>query len=156
MQNPLTEDQGDGKVSPVARDLGHAVALLIERRPIQENPYFKSLGNGSMDKTGFQRSQTQFSFAVRFYARPMAALAARLPDSQARMALARNLAEEHGDFHAAEAHDQTFKQFLSSTGVTQETMATTREGPQVRAFNQALMGTCALGTRQAARPRIFC
>jgi pyrroloquinoline-quinone synthase len=150
MQNPLTEAHGESEVSPIGAEFEQAVALLIERRPIFQNLYFKRLGNGSMDKAGFQRSQAQFFFAVRFFARPMAALAARLPDSRARMALARNLAEEHGDFQAAEAHDHTFKQLLSSIGVTQETMAATREGAEVRAFNLALLGACTMAEPELA------
>ena len=150
MQNILTEIHRDSEVAPEAADLGQAVGLLIERRPIFENLYFKHLRNGSMEKAGFQRSQVQFYFAVRFFSRPMAALAARLQDSQARMALVRNLAEEHGDFQAAQAHDQTFKQFLSSIGVTQETVATAREATEVRAFNQALLGTCVMAEPELA------
>src|SRR6185503_9904751 len=144
MQNLFKAARDDREVSSVGNDLEQAVALQIERRPIFQNEYFRSLSDGAMDKVGFQRSQAQFFFAVRFFARPMAALAARLPDSQARMALARNVGEEHGDFRGEQAHDQTFKKFLSSIGVTEETLAATREGAEVRAFNQALMGTCAM------------
>jgi pyrroloquinoline-quinone synthase len=150
MQNLHTEVHADSEVSPVATDLEQRVALQIQRRPIFENSYFKTLGDGSMDKAGFQRSQAQFFFAVRFFSRPMAALAARLPDSRARMALTRNLAEEHGDFLAEQAHDHTFTQFLSRIGVTQETLAATREGTEVRAFNQALLGTCAMAEPELA------
>ena len=150
MQNLLTKTHSDSEVTPFATDLEQAVTFQIQRRPIFENSYFKTLGDGSMDKAGFQRSQAQFCFAVRFFSRPIAALAARLPDSRARMALARNLAEEHGDFHAEQAHDHTFERFLSSIGVTQENMAATREGAEVRAFNQALLGTCAMAAPELA------
>lgn len=136
----------DVLISPATFD--QALALLIQRRPVHENGYFKSLRDGSMDKAGFQRSQAQFYFAVRFFARPMAALAARLPDSTGRMSLIHNLGEEHGGQHPEKAHDRTFIQFLASTGFTDISQVT--EGAEVRAFNLALLGACAMAEPELA------
>ncbi len=97
----------------------------------------------------------------------MAALAARIPDSQNRLPLIHNLAEEHGlagadetpgnthsrqvgsagdglPFQPSLAHDQTFRTFLKRLGVsTPSASDPQQEGPAVRAFNLALWGSCA-------------
>lgn len=130
--------------------LSDTVQSLLRQQPLLGNAYFESLRNGSMSLTGFQRSQLQFFFAVRFFSRPMAALAARLPDSRSRMTLIHNLAEEHGEFNASQAHDRTFAQFLESIGVDSQTLAETQEGPEVRAFNLALLGTCTMAEPELA------
>ncbi len=93
-----------------------------------------------MSKETFIRTQQQFFHAVRFFSRPIAALVSRCPDSTMRMNLVHNLAEEQGDFVAAQAHDQTFGSFLQSLGAFPVAV----EGPAVRAFNYSLLGT-ALG-----------
>src|SRR5262249_392201 len=137
MHPHATEDPLSGKCPPGSSAFSAAVTRQIARRPIFDRVYFRSLRDGSMGKAGFQRSQAQFFFAVQFFARPMAALAARLPGSRARMPLVRNLAEEHGEFCPPNAHDHTFLQFLQTIGVTAEVLPATREGTEVRAFNHA-------------------
>jgi pyrroloquinoline-quinone synthase len=116
----------------------------------------------------FESTQHQFFFAVRFFSRAMAALAARIPDSTTRLPLIHNLAEEHGladeeagagsadiraqdsaghyhPFHPALAHDRTFLAFLerlraASPATEQEHI----ERSAVRAFNLALWAACAI------------
>lgn len=149
MENFRT-DELDGALSADATTLQAALRKAIERRPIMENSYLQSLGDGSMDLAGFQRSQLQFFYAVRFFPRSMAALAARLPNSRSRMPLVRNLTEEHGDFHAAQAHDNTFEQFLKGVGVDTEDLNCVSEGPEVSAFNYALLGTCSMADPKLA------
>jgi len=119
------------------------VLSLLGERPIIAQDYCVRLQNGTMTKDEFVRSQRQFFHAVRFFSRPIAALAARCPDSATRMDLVRNLAEEQGDFIPARAHDRTFTAFLESLGVTGPELAETVEGPEVRAFNYTLLGACA-------------
>jgi pyrroloquinoline-quinone synthase len=77
----------------------------------------------------------------------MAALASRLPDSARRMNLVHNLAEEQGDFIPSQAHDRTFAAFLASLGVRH---LEAEEGPEVQAFNHALLGICLGGEVQTA------
>jgi pyrroloquinoline-quinone synthase len=60
--------------------------------------YFTSLTCGSMPLERFRATQEQFYYAVRYYARPIAALVARVPDPKHRLDLVHNLVEEHGDF----------------------------------------------------------
>lgn len=123
-----------------------------DRRSILDNTYFTSLRNDSMPRERFVRSQRQFFFAVRYFSRPMAALMARMPDSASRQGLIHNLSEEHGfddegavaGFDPALAHDLTFLAFLRTLGVNGAEMSKEREGPEARAFNTALMGTCLM------------
>lgn len=126
--------------------------------------YLVTLQNGEMPLHVFESSQRQFFFAVRFFSRAMAVLAARVPDSTTRLALIQNLAEEHGlaetdelppdtagrsavntHFQPQLAHEQTFLTFLER--LRQGRAATSnahQEQPAVRAFNLALWGSCAL------------
>ena len=127
-----------------AREMADALLLA---RPILDNPYFAALRDGTMDHAAFVRTQRQFFFAVRFFSRPMAALMARMPDSESRRVLMHNLAEEHGfddegdgGLHPAMAHDRTFLAFLATLGV--DSMSGETEGAAVRAFNLALLGAC--------------
>ena len=122
---------------------------LLAQRPILEDLYFASLADGRMSRETFVRSQRQFFFAVRFFSRPMAALMSRMPCSTSRRTLIHNLAEEHGlddeegrGLRPAMAHDQTFLAFLATLGVSPAEMQREVEGPEVRAFNLALLGAC--------------
>jgi pyrroloquinoline-quinone synthase len=128
------------------------VETLANRRSILENGYFSALRDDTMSRDSFSRSQKQFFFAVRYFSRPMAALMARMPDSASRQGLIHNLSEEHGfddegvesGFDPALAHDLTFIAFLRTLGIGGAEMAKEREGPEVRAFNTGLMGTCMM------------
>lgn len=86
----------------------------------------------------------------------MAALMARMPDSDSRQSLMHNLAEEHGyeesrgTFRPSMAHDRTFLAFLGSLGVSASEMREETEGPAVLAFNVALMGVCSAGEPEMA------
>lgn len=142
-----------------AGDLMERVDFQMNRIPILENGYFASLGNDSMTREAFVRSQRQFYFAVRYFSRPMAALMARMPDSAGRRGLIHNLSEEHGyeddgpevaGFDPSVAHDLTFLAFLNTLGVSSAEMAREREGPGVRGFNTALMGTCLMERTEIA------
>ncbi len=128
--------------------LDHALA----EHPLTASPYLLQLEDGSLSRPEFVRSQCQFHFAVRYFPRPMAALTARMPVSAVRRGLVHNLAEEHGwdessgwgALDPSLAHDRTFLRFLGSMGVLESEMEQEREGAAVRAFNNALMGTCLM------------
>jgi pyrroloquinoline-quinone synthase len=119
----------------------------LTARPILRQRYFKDLADGRLPHQAFVDSQVQFSHAVGFFSRCLAALIARLPTSAARAVLVHNLAEEHGldeehpalGFRPPFAHDRTFAKFLLSLGHD----ATTVPRPPVQAFNLALLGACS-------------
>lgn len=105
---------------------------------ILENPYIRALSDGSMGLHGFRSTQEQFSFAVAFYPRPLAALASRLSAPEDRVGLVRNLVEEHGGFDRRGFHQATFSRFLALIGGRPPEVAE----PPVLAFNAALWGVC--------------
>lgn len=129
---------------------------LVDRRvnqaAILNNEYFLALRQNTMTRGHFCETQKQFFFAVGYFSRPMAALAARIPHSGARAALIHNLADEHGlEDHAPSAgfdpqlaHDRTFLRFLGTLGVTPAEMGGLGERAPVRAFNSGLMGACVV------------
>lgn len=130
------------------------------RAAILSNSYFTALKSGEFPHAAFASTQKQFYFAVRYFSRPMAALMARMPSSSLRAGLIHNLSEEHGfeddlpgggaDFDPTLAHDMTFLRFLRTLGVSGQEMVDLREGPVVRSFNAALMGTCMMEATEVA------
>ena len=126
-----------------------AIAMLTAA-PILGSAYFRNLESGKISREDFTRSQIQFSHAVGFFSRNLAALISRLPTSAGRAVLVHNLSEEHGldeenpaeGFRAHLAHDRTFAKFLGTLGVDAETLAASHPEPPVQAFNLALLGAC--------------
>ncbi len=114
-----------------------------------ENPYFQALADGSFSREDFLETQYQFHAAVVFFARPMAALAAKLPDPALRTAVMRNVWEEHGEGETARMHGATFVELLSRlSGLSPEQVRAELEArplwPEVRAFNTVLVGACVV------------
>jgi pyrroloquinoline quinone (PQQ) biosynthesis protein C len=121
-----------------------AIAAIKERSAPLENPYFQSLRDGSMTREQFVETQIQFFHAVIFFSRPMAALVGRIPRPQMRLALLENLGDEHGGGRLTVCHENTFIELLSRLGVERSDVDSRAMWPEVRAFNMALLGTCAL------------
>lgn len=119
-------------------DLTHAADRVLDQRAILTNPYFIALRDGTMSQAAFRESQEQFYYAVVFFARPMAALVARIPDPRSRLDILHNVVEEHGEFHPREFHATTFKKFLRSVGVDSSRIEKLPLWPEVRAFNSVL------------------
>ena len=117
---------------------------LSAHRP-DDNPYFVALDDGSFSKDDFLETQIQFYFAVIFFSRPMAAVAAKIPDAALRLEVVRNVWEEHGEGNASIAHGATFSELLSRLGgIGQADIARRALWPEVRAFNTALVGAAVL------------
>ena len=113
------------------------------------NPFFKALADGSFTREDFLETQYQFHHAVTFFSRPMAALAAKIPDAWMRVEIVRNVWEEHGEGDKSRMHGATFVTFLSRlAGVDEDDvrreLASRPLWPEVRAFNTLLIGACAL------------
>ncbi len=121
-----------------------AAELVLSRAGMARNEYLRALEDGLMTLPGFRRTQEQFYFAVVFYPRPMAALAARLPEPEERIEVLHNLVEEHGDFREGAFHKNTFRAFLESIGSEPTAVAKAAVWPELRAFNAALAASCAL------------
>src|SRR5215213_8075696 len=123
-------------MNPASRVTALAEQILARSNPLH-GPYFAALRSGEMPLERFRGSQEQFFYAVRYYARPIAALVARVADPKHRLDLVHNLVEEHGDFDEKKFHPTTFGQFLASIGGRRPDEAGVPMGPAVHAFNAA-------------------
>lgn len=123
--------------------LSHA-NVVLNRVNITGNSFFLTLKDGSLGLAAFRRAQAQFSFAVEFFPRPMAALIGRIPDPAQRLDILRNLVEEHGEFNERRFHKTTFLQFFSSIGGNADDLEQLALWPCVRAFNAVLTTACVL------------
>jgi pyrroloquinoline quinone (PQQ) biosynthesis protein C len=109
------------------------------------NPYFVSLRDGTFDKEDFVETQIQFFFAVDFFSRPMAAVAAKIPNARQRVEVLRNVWEEHGEGEEVQTHSETFMTFLSRLdGVKPSEIEARVLWPEVRVFNTTLAGAAVL------------
>lgn len=118
--------------------------LLAAHAPAR-NPYLRALRDGDLDKADFVETQIQFYYAVVFFSRPMAVLAAKIPSARVRTEILRNVWEEHGEGDATSRHGATFLELLQRLdGLQIEDVELRSLWPEVRAFNTTLVGCCAL------------
>lgn len=115
----------------------------------RKNPYFVALNDGSFGLDDFTETQIQFQAAVVFFSRPMAALAAKIPDPLLRVEILRNVWEEHGEGTPSRMHGTTLVNFLArlrgcSVDEAEQALALRPLWPEVRAFNTVLAGACVL------------
>ncbi len=118
--------------------------ILLESG-FEKNNYFKSLNDGSFEKEDFIETQIQFYYAVIFFSRPMAALAAKIPSPLLRLEVLRNVWEEHGEGDHNKIHAATFLEFLLRVGAVKPAQIEERTlWPEIRIFNTTLAGACVL------------
>lgn len=117
------------------------VAEILEETDYLANPFFEALRGGAMSREAFVETQRQFYFAVVFFSRPMATLAARIPTAAQRLEILRNVWEEHGEGDLHFHHGNTFLELLFRLdGLTAAEVRSTPLGAEVSAFNAALAG----------------
>jgi pyrroloquinoline quinone (PQQ) biosynthesis protein C len=125
--------------------LDELVRTVLDDVDAAHNPYFVALRDGSLTREDFLATQVQFYFVVTFFSRPMAAVAARIPEPELRLAILRNVWEEHGDGDLQRAHGATFLELLRRlAGVTREELDHTPLWPEARLFDTALAGAATL------------
>ncbi|MDP0560842.1 MAG: iron-containing redox enzyme family protein [Candidatus Endonucleobacter sp. (ex Gigantidas childressi)] len=108
------------------------------------NPYFIKLKEKEFCKCDFVETQIQFLFAVEFFSKPMAVLSAKIPESEFRIEIVRNVWEEHGEGDLAKSHSKTFRELLKKLDSISENQIDKRIlSPDVRIFNTALIGACS-------------
>ena len=118
---------------------------ILSELNYKNNPYFQSLADGTFDKDDFIETQIQFYFAVTFFSRPMAALAAKIPLPHMRLEVVRNVWEEHGEGNLKKAHAHTFEELLKRLGNINLSDIDKRSlWPEIRIFNTTLSGVCVL------------
>lgn len=109
-----------------------------------ECDYFADLASGRFSFEDFVETQIQFLFAVLFFARPMAVLAARIPTANMRVEILRNVWEEHGSGNTLYTHANTFEEFLKRlANLSDDEIEARGLWPEVRIFNTMLVGCCA-------------
>lgn len=120
------------------------IDAVLAETDARNNPYFVALRDGTFEKADFIETQIQFYYAVVFFSRPMAVVAAKIPSPSLRVEVMRNVWEEHGEGDAERIHGHTFRLFLQRlAGIGIEDIESRALWPEVRAFNTALIG-CAV------------
>jgi pyrroloquinoline-quinone synthase len=117
-------------------------ALRARAAPF-DNPYMRSLADGSFERADFVETQIQFLHAVVYFARPMAVLTSRLPRPEQRLIVLENVNDEHGGGNLTGSHERTFLTLLERLGVSDSEIDRRVQWPEVRAFNMTLLGVCA-------------
>jgi pyrroloquinoline-quinone synthase len=117
-------------------------ALILSK--YQQNPYFEALRQKTFEKEDFLETQIQFYFAVTFFSRPMAALAGKIPTTQQRLEIIRNIFEEHGEGDPTCFHEYTFSTLLKRLDVDISILNQRTLWPEVRTFNTLLVGACVM------------
>ncbi len=121
------------------------IDAILHQTDYYNNPYFVHLRDGSFEKDDFLETQIQFFFAVIFFSRPMAALAAKIPTPELRVEIVRNVWEEHGEGDSTRVHGTTFLNLLYRLDqITPEDVDRRALWPEVRIFNTTLAGACVL------------
>lgn len=125
--------------------MNELIRRILDETNYAENPYFTQLKDGSFEKDDFVETQIQFYFAVVFFSRPMAAVAAKIPSSKQRLEVLRNVWEEHGEGRSSFMHGETFLTYLDRlAGITPKDIGGRALWPEVRAFNTVLVGACVM------------
>ena len=124
-----------------APTLEAAVELLESRYLFPRHPYFLWMHDPDTTRDAFRATQVPFRFAVECFSQSLAAVLARIVAIESRLAVAENVAEEHGRGNELASHKATFLQYLRALGAQPPELE--RPCPAgVQAFNQALLAFC--------------
>lgn len=107
---------------------------------LDEHPYFAGLLNGKYSKEQFLESQNQFSFLVKYFSRPMAAVISNMPDAVTRSAIVANLWEEHGQGNKDKIHGRTILTLIDRLGGDSSKLDEKNISEGIQIFNTALRG----------------
>jgi pyrroloquinoline-quinone synthase len=121
--------------------LDQALLTVAEMYDFQWHPYFLWMRSAAADRDTFRQSQLPFRYAVETFSQSLAAVLARVPALEARMALVDNINEEHGRGNPLRSHKATFRQYLQSLGATDSELADA-SSTNVLAFNQSVLNYC--------------
>jgi len=112
---------------------------LIKSTPIDEQPFFTFLLNGTMDKKQFKKSQISLIDAVEFFSRPMFVILSKLSSYKERLPIIENILDEHGNGEIDKAHGNTFRQYLVSLGATKKEINNRKLNKAVLEYNNVLI-----------------
>jgi pyrroloquinoline quinone (PQQ) biosynthesis protein C len=109
------------------------------------NPFFRALNDGSFAKEDFVETQIQCYFAVLYFSRPLAMMAAKIENPEHRLKVLRNAWDEHGEGDLAQSHGVIFRELLARLGgLTREDIDRRAMWPETRTFNTLLAGACSV------------
>ena len=115
------------------------ISKIIKASPIDGQPFFMSLLNGTMDKEKFKETQIDFLDAVEFFSRPMFIISSKLDSYEDRCLIIENILDEHGNGEISNAHGNTFRQYLASLGVTEKKINNRKPNKSVSEYNKTLI-----------------
>jgi len=118
-----------------------AVEAVARAFDLSRHPYFAWLAAPGTTREAWRASQVPFRFAVEAFPQALAAVLARVPGLEERMALAENVATEHGRGRLADSHKHTFIQYLRALGATDDELSAPCP-VCVAAFNRSLRDLC--------------
>ena len=107
---------------------------------LRQHPYFHGLLSGRFSKEQFLDSQNQFSYLVKYFCRPMAAVIANMPNALNRSAIVSNLWEEHGRGDPEKIHGKTILTLIDRLGGDSSKLDEKYTSESIRIFNTALRG----------------
>ncbi len=128
-------------------DLDAAVARVEAVWDFQAHPYLRWMAAPSTTREAFCATQVPFRFAVEHFSQALAATLARVPRLETRMALAENVAEEHGHGRLDTTHKHTFLAYLQALGASPEQLASPCPVP-VEAFCAAIVDYCLVRSHE--------
>ena len=112
---------------------------LKEKTPILNQPYFRSLNNGDMEKEKFKETQVCFYDAVLFFSRPMFFIAGGLNSYSEREIILENIHDEHGNGSIENSHGNTYRKHLLSLGINDKQIKNRKPTEATSSFNKTLM-----------------
>ncbi|MDX2217186.1 MAG: iron-containing redox enzyme family protein [Oculatellaceae cyanobacterium bins.114] len=143
---PISQLSVDGLTQLSSFDAAiHAVA---DHYAFEQHPYLLWMQASNTTRDAFRYSQIPFRFAVESFSQALAAVLARVPQLDDRLALAENVAEEHGHGDRWKSHKYTFRQYLLALGASPEEL--TNPCPiGVLSFNQSILNFCLTQSGEA-------
>jgi pyrroloquinoline-quinone synthase len=122
-------------------DFAQVIDQIAADYNFQQHPYLLWMQADTTTRSQFCRSQLGFREAVESFSQAIAAVMARVPRVEERLALVDNLAEEHGHGQLLRSHKYTFRQYLIALGASDSDLQS--EIPiGVIAFNQSILNYC--------------
>ena len=115
------------------------ILKLIKSSPIDDQPFFISLLNGTMDKEQFKETQINFLDAVEFFSKPMFIISSKLDTYEDRCCIIENILDEHGNGETGNAHGNTFRQYLVSLGASEKQINNRKPNKAVLEYNKTLI-----------------
>jgi len=125
-----------------------AVAEIQKSYHLKKHPYFMWIQDPKLSQNAFRRSQVPFRFVTESHAQALAAVMAHIPHVELRLALAQNMAEEHGMGKMGGTSKGRFVDYLHDLGVTKKELS--HPCPiEVRGFAQCILNFALVNPYEA-------